>query len=609
MVMGIKIISFKKTASMKKSIPNWILCGFITLFFLQPVLNGKSACVYAGTVNHKSLLEKASEYLKDAPNKTLEITLKVIEGKDSIQDSAFLLRSYFLTGEAYRNLGQLTSAEEMYSNALGLSPGNEDKQQIALALNNLAAEFEKKGENKRAARILHQIKNLYKDLNDEVHLAQVYYDLGKLDEKDNDIWAANEYYRLSLESAEKIKNRELILKNYKTISDLYAANNFYKNSYVYFKKWVEYRDSIKEIEARAEMAAYKNQYDQKKQKLDEEAARNEKELQLARTGKTRLYRNAGILTGILLLIIVVVLMLYGQIKNKLSRMLSGKNSQIEEQNIRLTKMNDSFKQANKELRLSEKALRDSDKAKDRLINVIAQDISVSFEALKKNNDTLQENFDSLTNQQKSKLIEENEQILKNVFWLIDNILLWAKVQGGKLHFTGKQTEIKPVIDKVFNSFQKDFEARGVELRNEILNIQDAYCDVFLLDNILKNILNFLSKYDIDGSVISISAFERIKYLEVCIENIGPVRLPENLNKLFCLKKNPCRTDDVKEDDTSQEGLLEMQICKKFVELSGGNIWVNSLPGSWNKICFTLQKSGPAYLHPQRTVYGSKSTVA
>jgi len=594
---------------MKTSIHNWIFCGLIILFFFQPALDGESARAFAETDNHKSLLEKASEYLGDAPEKALEITLKVFEGKDSIQDSIYLSKAYFLAGEAYLKLGKLESAEEKYFMALEFCRENKEKQKIAVAFNTLATKYEEKGSYKKSSSILHKNKNVFKDLNDDKHLAQVYHDLGKLDEKYKDQWAAHEYYRLSLEIAERIKYQELILKNYKTISDLYAKHNFYKNSYFYFKKWVSFRDSIKVREHQAEAAILKEQLDKKEQKLEKESIRIETELQQAQTQKKRLYRNAGILSGALLFIIIFILILYGQLKNQSKRQLSEKNSQVEEQNIRLTKVNDAYKQVNKELRLLGKALRESEKAKERLISVIAQDISISFDALKKNNTKLNDEFELLSDADKNELIEANNKILENVYWLIDNILLWAKVQGGKLRFIGKQTEIKPVIDSVSNTFQKSFKARGVQFRNEILDLQDAYCDVFLLENILKNIFNFLCKYDIDDTIICVSAFERIKYLEICVENIGPVRLPENLNKLFCLKNSPYKTDDVKEDEQEQDDLLEMQICKQFVELSGGNIWVNSLPGSWNKICFTLQKSGPAYLRASRNAFGSNSTVA
>ena len=113
----------------------------------------------------------------------------------------------------------------------------------------------------------------------------------------------------------------------------------------------------------------------------------------------------------------------------------------------------------------------------------------------------------------------------------------------------------------------------------------AYCDENMITTVIRNLISNAIKFTNPLGDIRIWATEKEKVIEVVIADNGVGIPPENQAKLFRLDES------VKTRGTSGEvgtglGLI---LCREFIELNGGRIWVESVPDKGSQFKFTLKK--------------------
>jgi signal transduction histidine kinase len=100
--------------------------------------------------------------------------------------------------------------------------------------------------------------------------------------------------------------------------------------------------------------------------------------------------------------------------------------------------------------------------------------------------------------------------------------------------------------------------------------------------VVLNLLSNAIKFTPEGGRIEVRAAPRDGFVEVSVSDTGVGIAPEDQEAVF-EEFRQVGTADKKVEGTG----LGLTLCRKFVELHGGRIWVKSQAGAGSKFTFTI----------------------
>jgi len=102
-----------------------------------------------------------------------------------------------------------------------------------------------------------------------------------------------------------------------------------------------------------------------------------------------------------------------------------------------------------------------------------------------------------------------------------------------------------------------------------------------LEQVLSNLLGNAIKFSPSNSKIGVRLQQMEDLAQVCIEDTGPGVPPSEQERIFD------KFYTAAENQALAGAGLGLFVCKEFVRLHGGRIWVGELPGGGSRFCFTL----------------------
>ena len=113
----------------------------------------------------------------------------------------------------------------------------------------------------------------------------------------------------------------------------------------------------------------------------------------------------------------------------------------------------------------------------------------------------------------------------------------------------------------------------------------VYADKNMVDTVVRNLMGNSIKFSNSGS-IEIKLAKIGKYCEVSISDNGIGLEEDDISKLFRIEIDPSTVGDSKEKGSG----LGLILCKDFVKLNRGEIWVESEFGKGTVFTFSLPVS-------------------
>ncbi len=173
---------------------------------------------------------------------------------------------------------------------------------------------------------------------------------------------------------------------------------------------------------------------------------------------------------------------------------------------------------------------------------------------------------------------------RHLLSLINDILDLAKVEAGRLELELGRFHLPTALDNALTL------VRGRAMRREITLTQtvderlgDIVADERKVKQILVNLLSNAVKFTPEGGRVGVSATAADGGLTIAVTDTGVGIAPEDQAAIFEEFRQVGR-----EDARTQEGTgLGLTLAKKFVELHGGRIWVQSQVGQGSTFSFTL----------------------
>jgi len=182
--------------------------------------------------------------------------------------------------------------------------------------------------------------------------------------------------------------------------------------------------------------------------------------------------------------------------------------------------------------------------------------------------------------------------------LINDILDLSKVEAGMLELELGTFDLRQLLEGSLVMVKERALAHGITLSLQVADDVDTLTgDERKVKQILFNLLSNAVKFTPDGGKVGITATRVDAMVQVAVWDTGVGIPADDQQRIFEAFQQVGQGLAGKTEGTG----LGLPLAKKFVELHGGTIWVESTPGHGSTFTFTLPVVGTASPVPLPTV--------
>jgi len=188
------------------------------------------------------------------------------------------------------------------------------------------------------------------------------------------------------------------------------------------------------------------------------------------------------------------------------------------------------------------------------------------------------------------LNEKQKEYLKDInasgthlLSLINDILDLSKIEAGRMELELTDFDLPTALDNALTLVRERAARRGITLEKSVdERLGQIRADERKIRQVALNVLSNAVKFTPEGGRIEVRAVPVDGSVEVSVSDTGVGIAPEDQEAVF---------EEFRQVGTSaakQEGTgLGLALCRKFVELHGGRIWVTSQVGVGSTFTFTI----------------------
>ena len=502
-----------------------------------------------------SFLGEAYFYM-DEIDKSIEYFEKFLEINVEQEDIDGIATAYNNLGIVYRYIEKYETAIQYYLESLAIKERLKDTAGISTTLNNIGVLYFHMENYHDALDYYTKSYNLEKQLNNKEGIATSLLNIGEVHSILNNYSEALNYFHQSIELSQEIDDHHTIEINYKCLYEMYKRKINFQKALYYYELYTELRNERLSQESRKEVAELEIQYETSKKEKEIELLNRQNEL-----SKTIIYILSA--ASVIFTILLILLFRQGQAKKKALKLLSVKNEETTKQSKALNKLNIT---------------------KDKFFSIISHDLKSAIGGFMTQSEFLAEDFKNLPPDDMHDLIIKMSHSSQQLYNLLENLLEWARSQTGSIKMQPERFDLKKLVENIIPIFKELMDEKKISAIVEIKSGINVFADINMVSTIFRNLITNAIKFSNPESRFKIEATIQKGFIliEVADEGIGISK--KDQEKLFNIDQS-FSSPGTKHEKGSGLGLI---ICKEFVELNRGKIWVESVPGKGSAFKFTLQ---------------------
>jgi signal transduction histidine kinase len=173
---------------------------------------------------------------------------------------------------------------------------------------------------------------------------------------------------------------------------------------------------------------------------------------------------------------------------------------------------------------------------------------------------------------------------RHLLSLINDILDLSKVEAGRLELELGRLHLPAALDNALTLVRERATRHGITLTQTVdAAVGDIVADERKVKQILLNLLSNAVKFTPEGGRVSLTATAIDGVMTIAVSDTGVGIAPENQAAIFEEFRQVGQDDARRQEGTG----LGLTLAKKFVELHGGRIRVESHVGQGSTFSFTL----------------------
>ena len=217
--------------------------------------------------------------------------------------------------------------------------------------------------------------------------------------------------------------------------------------------------------------------------------------------------------------------------------------------------------------------------KNRLMAIVAHDIRGPVGGLLQLVDVYSQMRD-ISADDLNKLLSNLKQASTSVYYLLDNLLLWANNQNNENHFVPSLQCVKPVLDAAIEDVRSWAVLKNINIELECDGEIDAFLDDNMVKTVVRNLISNSIKFSDYNSSILVKAYRENNALTVRVKDSGKGMSKEVLDMLF----HSAERNNKESGHRNGFGLL---VCRDFVDRHEGRMWAESVVRQGTSVFFTI----------------------
>jgi signal transduction histidine kinase len=196
----------------------------------------------------------------------------------------------------------------------------------------------------------------------------------------------------------------------------------------------------------------------------------------------------------------------------------------------------------------------------------------------------------LTERMFGELNDKQDEYLKDIhasglhlLSLINDILDLSKIEAGRMELELSDFHLPTALDSALTLVRERADRRSIALHLSVdERLGQIRADERKVRQVVLNLLSNAIKFTPEGGRIEVGVAPKDGMVEVSVSDTGVGIAPEDQEAVF-EEFRQVGTADKKVEGTG----LGLTLCRKFVELHGGRIWVTSQVGRGATFTFTV----------------------
>jgi signal transduction histidine kinase len=196
----------------------------------------------------------------------------------------------------------------------------------------------------------------------------------------------------------------------------------------------------------------------------------------------------------------------------------------------------------------------------------------------------------LTDRMFGELNEKQDEYLKDIYAsgthllsLINDILDLSKIEAGRMELELTDFHLPTALDNALTLVRERAGRRNITLQMSVdERLGEVRSDERKIRQVVLNLLSNAIKFTPEGGRIEVAAVPKDGSVEVSVSDTGVGIAPEDQEAIF-EEFRQVGTAEKKAEGTG----LGLTLCRKFIELHGGKIWVKSQIGAGSTFTFTI----------------------
>ena len=220
-----------------------------------------------------------------------------------------------------------------------------------------------------------------------------------------------------------------------------------------------------------------------------------------------------------------------------------------------------------------------DQLKDEFLGMISHEMRTPLTIIIGGLDTVLRDNALITPDERFELLHNALTESESLAHILENLLDLSRLQANRLTLHNEPTDLEAIASKVLNKFrglsphqfEKQFPA----------TLADIQTDPVRIEHILFNLVENAVKYSPRGGEIKVYARKNHKFVTIGVSDQGIGISARDIKKIF----EPFQR--LERLESAQGSGLGLVVCKRLVEVLGGQIWVESELGQGTTFLFTL----------------------
>jgi GAF domain-containing protein len=238
----------------------------------------------------------------------------------------------------------------------------------------------------------------------------------------------------------------------------------------------------------------------------------------------------------------------------------------------------------RELEAKSRQLEAASRHKSEFLANMSHELRTPMNAILGFSEVLAERMFGEVNEKQAEYLQDILSSGRHLLSLINDILDLSKVEAGRLELELGRFHLPTALDNALILVRERATRHGISLTQTVdERVGEIIADERKVKQILLNLLSNAVKFTPEGGRVGLTATTADGVVTIAVSDTGIGIAPEDQAAIFEEFRQVGREDARKQEGTG----LGLTLAKKFVELHGGQIWVQSRVGQGSTFTFTL----------------------